>query len=33
MRDVGVFSTAIPTSTVASVATLTFVVWLLARPS
>ena len=33
VRDVGVFSTAILSSTVISVATLTFVVWLLAQPS
>jgi predicted permease len=33
VRDVGVFSTAILSSTVVSVATLAFVVWLLARPS
>ena len=33
LRDVGVFSTAILSSTVISVATLTFVVWLLAQPS
>jgi hypothetical protein len=33
VRDVGVFSTAILSSTVISVTTLTFVVWLLAQPS
>jgi len=33
VRDVGVFSTAILSSTVVSVATLAFVVWLLAQPS
>ena len=33
VRDVGVFSAAILSSTVISVATLAFVVWLLAQPS
>ena len=33
VRDVGVFSTAILSSTVVNVATLAFVVWLLAQPS
>jgi len=33
LRDVGVFSAAILSSTVISVATLAFVVWLLAQPS
>jgi hypothetical protein len=33
VRDVGVFSSAILSSTVISVATLAFVVWLLAQPS
>jgi predicted permease len=33
LRDVGVFSTAILSSTVISVATLAFVVWLVAQPS
>jgi hypothetical protein len=33
VRDVGVFSTAILSSTVISVVTLAFVVWLLAQPS
>ena len=33
VRDVGVFSAAILSSTVVSVATLTLVVWLLAQPS